>query len=153
MFPLGRPECPLPLAVSTMGIPKCLTSGSLWWLFSTARNVGNRTQNRERWAGSGGEGTGLCTFRRAPQSPPSSAHVDRETVHVTGTGIWDGKGPGPNHGELSLRAVSRAVLESSFTSLSSSFSFPTTVGALDSKTLKSPSWKGLHSCPSPSAYR
>lgn len=78
-FPRGD-QCPLPLAVSTLGIPECSDPRFLWGLFSTTGNVGNRN----RWAGAGGEGTGLCPFRQTSQLKLSSSHADRDTVHVPG---------------------------------------------------------------------
>lgn len=96
MFPWGDQSVHFLWLCPPWGFQNALTSGSLWRLFSTAGNVGNRNQNRKGWVGSGGERTGLCTFRQTPQLELSSAHIDREAVCVPGTEIWDAKNSGPN---------------------------------------------------------
>lgn len=140
---LGRPECPLPLAVSTVGIPKRSDLRLLAVAAFHSGDARNRNQSRRRWAGSGAEGTGLCTDATVP------AHAPREAVPVPGTGAWSARGRGSDPEELTLRTVFRATGGSAFTTVSCFFSLPTTVGAWDSQAWKSAAGRVFTAAPTP----
>lgn len=137
---LGRPECPLPLALSTTGIRNCSDLRFLAVAVFHCREC-RKQRPEQTTVGRGRERrTGVCPRRQTPWLRPGSAHVGQQAVGVPGTESWDARDSGPAHEELGLRTALRTRLESTFTSLSLLSSLPTTVGALDTWTPRCPSW-------------